>query len=62
MKGFILIISLITLLPISLLGNEILIKTNPRTYQINVKTMVKHSGSGISRTNLFLAYMASNEY
>ena len=60
MKGIILVILIAISLP--LLGHSILIKTNPRTYQINVHTMVKHSGKGISTTDLFLAYLGSNEY
>lgn len=60
MKGIILAISLTTC---SLIwGNSILIKTNPRTYQINVQTIIKHWGKGSSKINLFLAYLISNEY
>lgn len=60
MKGFILVISLV--MSSLLLGNGILVKTNPRTYQINVQTRVEHWGMGISKTDLFLAYLNSNEY
>jgi hypothetical protein len=60
MKRFILVISLL-ISPI-LWGNDILIKTNFRTYQINVQTSVTQWGSGNSKTDLFLAYLSSNEY
>lgn len=43
-------------------GKDILIKTNPRTYQINVETTVEHWGMGDSKTDLFLAYLSTNEY
>jgi hypothetical protein len=60
MKGIILIISLV-MSPL-LWGNDILIKTNLRSYKINVQTIVEHWGMGNSKTDLFLAYLNSNEY
>lgn len=60
MKGFILVISVLLTLP--LLGNDLLHKTNIRTYQINIETLVKHTGKGMSNTDLFLAHLTSNEY
>lgn len=60
MKGFILVFLLI--ISSLLLGKDILTKTNPRTYQINVQTTVVHKGPGTSKTALFLAHLGSNQY
>lgn len=60
MKNLILVFSLV--LNLQLFGNDFLVKTNPRTYQINVQTTIEHWGMGNSEIDLFLAYLSSNEY
>lgn len=60
MKWFLLVVLLI--LGSFLFGKDILLKSNPRTYQINVQTVVQHLGSGQTRLDLFLAFLGSNEY
>ncbi len=60
MKGIILVFLLI--ISSLVLGKDILTKTNPRTYQINVQTIAAHNGIGTSKTDLFLAHLGSNQY
>ena len=60
MKSFILAISALLTLP--LFSNDLLVKSNLRTYQINISTIVNYKGKGTSNTDLFLAYLGSNEY
>ncbi|MEO9532483.1 MAG: transglutaminase-like domain-containing protein [Crocinitomicaceae bacterium] len=43
-------------------GIDILKKENQKSYVINVSTTVEHWGMGDSETDLFLAYLKSNEY
>lgn len=43
-------------------GFDILKKENQKSYAINVRTTVEHWGMGNSETDLFLAYLKSNEY
>jgi len=41
---------------------QILKKENPVKYQLTINTTVEHWGMGNSQTDLFLAYLQSNEY
>ncbi len=41
---------------------DIIIKHNQKSYEIEVSTCVEHWGMGESTTDLFLAYLSTNEY
>lgn len=43
-------------------ASNFLIKSNQRSYVVDVRTSVEHWGVGQSKTDLFLAYLSSNEY
>lgn len=43
-------------------GSNILKKMNQKSYAISVTTTIEHWGMGDSETDLFLAYLKSNEY
>ena len=47
---------------ISSFANDFLQKSNKQSYEIKISTTVEHWGMGDSETNLFLAYLKSNEY
>lgn len=55
---------LILILSCSLFGrtHDLIIKSNQRTYEVSVQTKIEHWGMGTSQTDLFLAYLSSNEY
>ena len=54
--------SCILLIASASFGSNILKKMNQKSYIINVKTTIEHWGMGDSETDLFLAYLKSNEY
>jgi len=56
------ILTLALLCSVLSFGNDILQKTNMQSYEISIRTTVEHWGMGDSETDLFLAYLKSNEY
>ena len=62
--GKIILMKYISIMLIAHVGrsNDLLIKSNSKEYVIEVNTKIAHWGRGKSNTDLFLAYLSSNEY